>query len=109
MSALAADGNMSETGWRLIESAPRDGTPVLLWLPTPIDSNDVVTWTPAIPMHVCIGWWSGSTWRDESPWESCFGYEGAADSAGCAPTLPLKVRPTHWMPLSSPPANDPRR
>lgn len=66
---------MSE--WRAIESAPRDMTPVLVWLSVPHQNSHVHTaqFAPNMPRGIIGG---------------LFGFD-------------LKGDPTHWMPLPEPP------
>jgi hypothetical protein len=63
-----------KTEWRPIESAPRDGTQVLLW---------------------AAGWRAPTTgWTyEDDPWQDCPFYSG----------LDQRFIPTHWMPLPEPP------
>ena len=61
-------------GWRDIETAPKDGTKILLW-PGYLMGGDPMT-----------GWWA----RLARKWVS----------AG----EPFEVAPTHWRPLPAPPA-----
>lgn len=69
-------------GWRTMESAPRDGTTLLLFLP---DSR---------AQNIVMGYWSAT---DEMPeddaWYQCKGVDGGFE---------IDVPVTHWMPL--PPA-----
>ena len=73
--------------WRLIESAPKDGTPVDLWVVFPLGGHR----------------WVNAKWL-ESGNHSC---SGAADwcSAGNIPLHAFTQKPkaTHWMPLPLPP------
>lgn len=66
---------MSE--WQPIETAPHDGTPVLVFSP----GN--VQW---------VGTWMPRTWQDDGAgdWEGYYGGTSPRD-------------PTHWMPLPEPP------
>ncbi len=66
---------MSE--WQPIETAPKDGSVILLWGRYWSDSQG---WFPA-PLQ---GQWNRDRW--EAVWRYSFG-----------------VRPTHWMPLPEPP------
>lgn len=75
----------AEAGWHPIETAPRDGTVVLLAVPT-------------VPV-LCGAWMNsmaeGDVWPDltgEADWFSCGGENLADDMA-----------PTHWMRLPEPP------
>ena len=62
-------------GWQPIESAPKDGTDIILWLP----------W---------IGRVRTGRWTMHKRWSADF---------GVAYRLPLLGEPTHWMPLPAPP------
>lgn len=74
---------MSE--WRPIETAPRDGTPILVCYGPRYDSNGF------LPVAV--------RWRTFHP--NAKGKEAFRNSAGC------KVeRATHWMPLPEPPEGE---
>lgn len=79
--------------WQPIETAPRDGTPILLSYA--VDSNDVLGYAPWDTCPVVIGWW-------EEEWRICFMYDGAADTEGYSSQffhrVPLKTNLT-WMPL----------
>lgn len=71
----AALASRSDGGWRPIETAPKDGTPMLFcWWQ---DGQDT--------LPVVAGFWS----RLSERW--CNDQDGG------------KVRPTHWMPLPKPP------
>lgn len=87
--------------WRPIDTAPKDGTPVLLF----------------VPAHQPHRWVTGQTWPPETItvvgfWEAGGNYEG--DEAGWDawpndrgyPCL-YPEHPTHWMPL--PPAPPKRK
>ena len=67
------------TDWRPIETAPRDGTHLLLF-----DDRDRML----IEADIAIGWWQDGEWRD---W----------GDIGCSGLFPYE--PTHWMPLQEPP------
>lgn len=76
--------------WQPIETAPRDGTPVLLWPPHPWSSN-WRTSTPSQKMHAWVGQWMDMAkgWV-ASPCEATE-YE------------PETQNPTLWQPLPEPP------
>lgn len=66
-------------GWRPIESAPKDGTRILLW----VENWIVASWGWPVPGPADAGEWqiaNGATWPHEGPYA-----------------------PTHWMPLPPPP------
>ncbi len=64
---------MSSEKWQPIESAPKDGTRLLVF--SPVDG--------VVSSH-----WEGGVWQG-LPWRS--------------PRNAAKAAPTHWMPLPSPP------
>jgi hypothetical protein len=66
--------------WHPIETAPKDGTPVILFFP-----NNY--WRTDLP--VALGFGSEDGW-----------YEGEADSHSMTA---FGSQPTHWMPLPKPP------
>jgi hypothetical protein len=74
---------MSE--WQPIDTAPKDGTQVLLYDPNlaDIDENDLDD--RRIPTPQLVGWWRNKGW--ELVHYSAFRYN-----------------PTHWMPLPDGPA-----
>ena len=84
--------------WQPIETAPLDGTALLLFIP---GQND---WSRphGIP-DMAVGLWAGRSWiSDITEME---GYE----STGTYIIHPA-LAPTHWMPLPEPPATqEPRR
>lgn len=81
--------------WQPIESAPRDGTLIDLWVPGEFASR----WTDCyfgMPPHECgeAGPYCDSDWHGSKPgWvDSTFGEV-------------LDMEPTHWMPLPQPPTH----
>lgn len=76
-------------GWRPIETAPRDGTTVLLWGIWAGEINGLSNW-PTID----IGEWRGgkSDFLGDDWWQLVTGDAYAA-----------WMRPTHWRPLPPPP------
>lgn len=72
---------MSESGWQPIETAPRDGTFVDLWVKEWEYTNDTFT-----TLRLC-----DCSWEQEQGW---------VNDAGD----PLRFCfPTHWMPMPEPP------
>ncbi len=74
-------------GWQPMETAPRDGTLVLLFDPEVVwidwDAEDERGNVPKVPKPMYVGWWRGC-------------WELAHYSA-------FSFRPTHWMPLPEAP------
>lgn len=70
--------------WRKIETAPRDGTPILIWDPTKSDRG-----RPYDDSRYAIGYW-----RTDQPdgWKWMWGNRNSSE-----------VSPTHWQPLPNPP------
>jgi hypothetical protein len=68
--------------WQPIETAPKDGTAILLWAP-------YYAWS------VWQGCWSGTGWIVPNP--------VIGDDLSVAGHLPLGGYPTHWQPLPPPP------
>ncbi len=74
----------TQSGWRPIETAPRDGSKMLLFFPGPYPDeleDGVVTGRFLAP-----GWWLSAIWASSM----------------------AHKRPTHWMPLPEPPAGEDR-
>ena len=74
--------NAGTHGWRDISSAPKDGTPVLLFLPP----------TPNFDASMTTGVWH-KLYED---WQLC-------ETGGYAEDADVHPRPTHWQPLPEPP------
>jgi len=72
---LTREGQQLENDWQPIETAPLDGTRILL-----VDGEH--------PTDMCTGWWTMAGWRDFGD----IGCNGLADYS-----------PTHWMQLPAPP------
>lgn len=85
--------------WKPIETAPKDGTPILV--AHYIHSNDLYGYAPWREINVVIAWWEGGGW------EMCFMEDGRADTEGISSQFFQAIRPTHWMPLPSPPSPNP--
>lgn len=87
---------MSVSEWQLIETAPKDGTPILLC----VNKADLTI--------VIYGWWVGdqSMWAANYPWAFIDDHEIIeADNEDFVRVngVGVKSPPTHWMPLPSPP------
>jgi len=75
------DGQMS---WRVIDEAPKDGTPILAWVPA-------YDFTPASAHRVVF---AADTW-----W---------LIGLGTMKEFGSRIQPTHWMPLPSSPGLNPQ-
>lgn len=81
--------------WRPIETAPKDETPVLLWLKAPLGPSDPQNWLPDGPLQVMVGWYSALY-----GWRSTVCEPGCGEDGYCSWS---EIYPTHWMPLPEPP------
>lgn len=95
--------------WAPIETAPRDGTAVLLWLAEDIDRYYVAGHRAP---RLTIGFWGwsnddfspGDAWHSVEAKEEMWGMGGEMTGPMMS-TDCLQVVPTHWMPLPAPPVS----
>ena len=82
--------------WQPIETAPMDGTPVLVFgddLNYPCEAY----WEPrSCTMNILVGWYSHESMR-----QGWLCHDGSPDAYGSMD--PTQINPTHWMPLPEPP------
>jgi hypothetical protein len=84
------------TDWQPIETAPKDGTPILLFYPGPdYDSGNYHSDGEAVGVTMAVVR-GRTTANGYLIWE---GYYSAVD--------PSYATPTHWMPLPEPPTEGP--
>lgn len=74
-------------GWQPIETAPKDGTIVDVWLGD-ADESDRNFYCTGKTRRSPGWWWSKGKFRP---------------LGGLEPAMPVFVEPTHWMPLPAPP------
>lgn len=89
------------SGWQPIETAPKDGTPVDLWIVGPDDTVDFYTvlatkvrGRPLRHGRACLFVWHQKHGNPPN-WYPLGGLTGFP--------LSPEVRPTHWQPLPDPP------
>ena len=99
-------------GWKTIDSAPKDGTPIYLFCPDGIDRSWVYEGPKALE-NVCIGWFGSPHYYypyppNKSVWVSTdvqvdvvtYGEYTGSSLEGEQVT----VFPTHWQELPEPPS-----
>lgn len=85
---------MEPVGWRPIETAPKDGTEIDVWINGEFPGRRTdVSWRKPTDSE----WWVHGGDTIETPdatWHDCFGPLGSCE------------QPTHWQPLPTPPAGE---
>jgi hypothetical protein len=84
---INAQLHAASAGWRPIETAPKNGTPVLLWTTYSWD------WAPVKAEAVT------ARWHYPGGIESERGYWALIQMGGYAEDDDVTGEPTHWMPL----------
>ena len=89
--------------WQPMETAPKDGTPVLVRLVEEIALlGEVYNLGPPGRGRVTIAWYDAPTFKDEmgkGDWCCVHLEAGCPDTQGIFYYFPLRVAPTGWMPL----------
>lgn len=75
--------------WRPIETAPKDGTSILLWGGQDDNADYVSDEIAAKMSSPARAWWDGDCWLMTLAEAGCVGVE--------------YINPTHWMPLPAQP------
>lgn len=89
------------SAWKPINSAPKDGSPILLWCPEKIDRREEV---PGLSANTAIGFWLEGAWRSIEGEESG-GSMGSSRTGWMSGSWEwIEVTPTHWMEMPDPPA-----
>lgn len=95
--------------WQPIETAPKDGAAVLLYVPSGIDVRGVYDAPPDHRDRITVGWF-GAPHGDYNPgnrWVSINviseTFSGSELTGSWEEHEFEAVQPTHWMPLPEPP------
>ena len=92
LHALEAAGCQIVRGWLPIESAPKDGEPVLIWKP---DER-------MVGEYMMMAYWSEYNMQDDAGWVPVGGVNKQGYRSSVTHTD--QGYPTHWMPRPAPPA-----
>lgn len=84
--------------WQPIETAPRDGTPLLLYLKREPERHYPLR---GIVPNYAIGFWEHRCWKAIEG-EDC-GSMGGEFTGWMEDWVGLDLEPTHWLPLPPPP------
>ena len=82
--------------WKPIESAPRDGTHILLFGGVPDHESDEYDTMRKV-------WWEGLERPVSGYWKEWLGIEGWRYCSYDSGYYGVYLNPTHWMPLPAPP------
>lgn len=85
-------------GWQDIETAPKDGSPMLLYLAKSICRNYIVD---GLCDFYAIGWWNQGRWLSIDVLDC--GSMGGELTGWMPDYVCLEISPTHWQPLPEPP------
>jgi hypothetical protein len=92
---ISEAGSIEMTEWQPIETAPKDGTLILLHRSdgsiSPFENDTIV-----------VGKWIAGPWQDGSESKFVFGSHYYIDEDNCKTTFHIATA-THWMPLPPPP------
>lgn len=91
LQSLTSRSMEAGEGWRTIDSAPKDGTIIDVWLGEEVEDGDHGFYCSPGTRRATSWHWKGGKFRP---------YTGLMN-------MPVAIAPTHWMPLPSPPALSP--
>lgn len=86
--------------WKPIETAPKDGSAMLLFLKRKPDRNYLVR---DICDNFAIGFWLHGRWQSIEV-DEC-GSMGGEETGWMSDYVSLDLEPSHWMPLPNPPSS----
>ncbi len=84
--------------WNPIESAPKDGSPILLYCEDPVERHHQVE---ELADNLAIGFWLEGAWRSVDCEDN--GSMGSSATGWMEDWRWVKVNPTHWMPIPEAP------
>lgn len=94
IKSIAIQALTANAGWRPIESAPRDGTEVLIYARWDWDNMDM----PSNDYY-----WAVAVWRKDASYDDECNEVGNFASVSSNPYTDYAVDPLGWMPLPAPP------
>lgn len=83
--------------WQPIETAPKDGRPLLMWLAEPIDRHYEV---PGLSSNTAIGFWCEGNWVSIECEDN--GFCGSSATGWMTSWEWIKIDPTHWTEMEPP-------
>jgi hypothetical protein len=97
--------------WHPIETAPKDGTPVLVVCALAIERDEYLE-VPDLVKRLAIAWWGDVTphYGPRGVWvtaEVRSDYvENGPETGGSIERELVAIVPTHWLPIPKPPSNE---
>lgn len=86
--------------WQPIETAPTDGSAVLIYSPAGVDKS-YLSYEEGFPSHIVVGRYRSGQWI--TPFVTVETYGGSEYTGTWTETENITAEPTHWQPLPEPP------